>query len=291
MNVAPGGCFGHYAVMRSARILKRALAKVFPIAGLRLLEAELGELRRQNREYADRLAVLDEQIVSAPDWISALGRNAHFLSEPKFAAAWDVSAKANEPGWPEGVPDIRWRAHIALWAARNGASLEGDFVECGVHTGLLSLVICHAMDFADQPRRFFLFDTFDGIPLDRLSPSEHERAEHLNTTLYRDVHHAARQNFAPFPNAILVRGVLPESLEQAELGAIAYLSVDLNMAPSERAVIEALWDRIVPGAAILIDDYDWKGHEAQRDVWNRFAAERHQNIATLPTGQGLMIKR
>jgi O-methyltransferase len=225
------------------------------------------------------------------DGITVADRNLHFREDDNLKAAWAFAEQANAAGWAGNVPDIRWRAHIALWAARNCQHLQGDFVECGVHTGLLSLTICHGLDFARQPRKFWLFDTFNGIPLDQLEGKELARCEASNQDFYRDVLALARANFAPFPNAVLVPGVLPQSLDQASLDRIAYLSMDLNVAHYERQVIERLWDRLVSGAIVLIDDYDWKGYEKQRDSWNDFTASKGHFIATLPTGQGLLIKR
>lgn len=248
------------------------------------------ELRRQ----VENLAVWSDSLTARMienDGIIVRDRNLHFLDQADLKAAWAFAEQANAPGWADNVPDIRWRAHIALWAARSCQHLPGDFVECGVHTGLLSLTICHGLDFARQPRTFWLFDTFNGIPLDEVVEEELARCKAANQSFYRDVLAVARANFAPFPNVVLVPGVLPQSLEQANIDSIAYLSMDLNVAHYERQVIERLWDRLVSGAIVLIDDYDWKGHEQQRDSWNDFAAGKGHFIATLPTGQGLLIKR
>jgi O-methyltransferase len=222
--------------------------------------------------------------------IWAANRTLGFLDEPGFAAAWARSERDNAAGWPGGSPDVRWRAHIALWAARNGLQREGDFVECGVHTGLLSLVICHALDFASLPRRFYLFDTFNGIPTEGVEAAEMERVQRDNATIYTEVFDIARRNFAPFPNAVLVRGTLPGSLDEVPIGRIAYLSMDLNNRKAEQEVIERLWDRIVPGAVILLDDYAWITCESQRDMWDAFAASHGLSVATLPTGQGLLLR-
>jgi O-methyltransferase len=188
------------------------------------------------------------------------------------------------------MPDIRWRAHMACWAARHALTLEGDFVECGVHTGLLSMTVCHFLDFASVPRSFWLFDTFAGIPVDRLPEAERAGAEAMNRSHYFDCWEIAQRNFARWPNARLLRGILPESLASADLDRIAYLSVDLNSAAGERAVIDALWERLSPGAVVLIDDYAFKGHDQQYDMWNGFAHEHGRMIATLPTGQGLLLR-
>ncbi len=267
--------------------------RVSTIEQYKELDADrVGTIQRLQALDNDRVKVINELSarLHSIDGITALGRNRAFLNDEVFDAAWKMSAAANAPGWPQGVPDVRWRAHIALWAARHGLRLEGDFVECGVHTGLLSLVICHALKFEAQPRKFFLFDTFDGIPLDAVSASEIDLASASNASYYRDVFAIANENFSPFPNAKLVQGILPQSLADVPIDKIAYLSVDLNNVNAERGVIEKLWGKLVNGAIVLIDDYDWTGCELQKEMWDDFAGGRGLTIASLPTGQGLLIK-
>ncbi len=74
------------------------------------------------------------------------------------------------------------------------------------------------------------------------------------------------------------------------MGHIAYLSVDLNVAKYEQQCIERVWDRLVPGAHIVLDDYAFVGHEDQYDMWNEFTSLKNHMVLTLPTGQGLIIK-
>ncbi|MCY1248617.1 hypothetical protein D9M72_620630 [compost metagenome] len=112
-----------------------------------------------------------------------------------------------------------------------------------------------------------------------------------NKGIYQDVFSIATRNFAKFPNAKLVRGALPGTLDGTSIGQIAYLSIDLNSAKYERQCIDAVWDRVVEGASIVLDDYAFKGQEEQNAMWNKFASEKGQVILTLPTGQGLMIRQ
>ncbi len=250
-------------------------------------------INRASDDIARLLASLKEMSKRfyETDGMIASDRNMEFMDEPVFAEAWRKSREASVPGWPAGVPDVRWRAAIALWAARACLSLKGDFVECGVHTGLLSLVILNALDFGKKPRPFYLFDTFDGIPLEGLEGEELVHAKASNADIYTDVWGLAQKNFAPYKNARLVRGKLPGTLDQVKLGPIAYLSMDLNVAATEEAVMECLWDLLVPGAIVVVDDYGWIACKAQYEMWNAFANERGHYIAPLPTGQGLLIKR
>lgn len=224
------------------------------------------------------------------DGLGISGKNLSFLDDPRFDAAWNEAKRLNSDVW-ETVPDIRWRAHVACWAATQALRIPGDFVECGVHGGLLSLTVCHFTDFNTTGRKFWLFDTFSGVPLDVVAPSEREHVDMLNGVLYKDdVFERASRNFAPYGGARLVRGLLPGTIAEADIDRISFLSVDLNNALSERGTIEALWPKLSPGAVVVIDDYAFSGYEAQHATWNEFAASKMLSVLTLPTGQGIMLK-
>lgn len=246
------------------------------------------QLKKLRRRYGLESRTLHADYKA--DGLGVRNKELAFLEDPVFKAAWGKAVEGADLGFAGLIPDIRWRAHIALWAARRGLQLEGDFVECGVYTGLLSLTICHALGFAKTSRKFYLFDTFEGVPLDGLVGGERDLAAGLNKNMYRDVYEETRRHFAPFPTAELVRGILPGTLDRVRLERIAYLSIDLNNAAAEQPCIEKLWPRLVPGAFVVVDDYAFKGHRAQFDMWNAFSAEVGAPIVTLPTGQGLLVK-
>lgn len=228
----------------------------------------------------------------AADGVGVRGKTLAFLDEPDFARGWAAAERLNAEGWEKagGVPDVRWRAHVCVWAASNCLRLKGDFVECGVHTGLFALSIINALGFREQDRQFWLFDTFEGIPLDTVGEADRDLAAQLNTRIYSDVYALAMRNFADVPNARLVKGLLPATLDASPIGDVAFLSIDLNNAEAERSCIVRLWDRLVPGAMVVIDDYAFAGHEPQYAMWNEFAAAHDRRILTLPTGQGLLVR-
>src|SRR5260221_765837 len=95
--------------------------------------------------------------------------NTDFLREPKFVEAFRLGREA---GILNDTP-IHYRAYIACWAAMKGRDLEGDFVECGVYRGAMSRMVAHYVDFHELPKkRFYLLDTFSGIPRESLSEEE-----------------------------------------------------------------------------------------------------------------------
>ncbi len=232
------------------------------------------------------------------DALGTRGKSLKWREDPRFKDAWKTAEDGARLGWTDGaVPDVRWRVHVALWAASVGLRLEGDFVECGVHTGILTSAICDYHDWKAQSRNFWLFDTWGGIPTDgSLTPSEREMAVahnanmyHVDPNLFDNVRYAFARHRAD--NIHFVRGILPGTLKMIEkVDKIAYLSIDLNYAAVEKACIEALWDRLVPGAIVLIDDYGWAAHRDQTDMWDAFAAAKDRMIMTLPTGQGVLVK-
>ncbi len=207
-----------------------------------------------------------------------------------FASAWAFSMEHAKKGWDK-IPDIRWRAHMNLWAAQNALQLEGDLVECGVYTGIYSLTICEYLQFQNIDKKFYLFDLWDTIPTEHVLEGEKELVSDLNKTLYasHNIYESTKQIFSKFPNCQLVRGLVPDTLTQAP-EKISYLSVDMNNTYAEKAAIEFLWPRLTTGAIVVIDDYAWNGHKDQRHMWDAFAAKQGLSICNVPTGQGLLMK-
>ena len=64
----------------------------------------------------------------------------------------------------------------------------------------------------------------------------------------------------------------------------------MNIAAPEVAALEFFWDKLVIGAVVLLDDYGFQHYAEQYEAMNDFAAKHNVAIATLPTGQGLLIK-
>lgn len=223
--------------------------------------------------------------------LRTFGKTADFLNDPRFR-------RAHARGWNSGhkkvrhIDDNRWIIHVALWAASQAARLDGDFVECGVDTGMMSLAICDWLDFNRQDRDFWLFDTFDGIPDSQMSDAERTGiAAWHNREAYEECFAQAQANFAPWPRAHLIRGMVPDTLAAFPADRrVAYLSIDMNIVLPEIAAIEFFWDRMTPGGIVLLDDYGWSTHTAQKAAFDDFAARHGVSILSVPTGQGILIR-
>jgi hypothetical protein len=185
-----------------------------------------------------------------------------------------------------------WRLHVVLYLASRGLKLEGDFVECGVWRGFLAAAIARYTNWDTVPKTFYLFDTFEGLAEDRLTAEERantEKITHLNKH-FADSFGAAQANFAAYPNIKLVKGFVPDTLTTVEIEKVAYLSLDMNNVSPEIAAAEYFWDRMVPSAPIILDDYGFVSYEAQKRAFDDFARRKGVEVLHLPTGQGLILK-
>jgi hypothetical protein len=187
------------------------------------------------------------------------------------------------------IANWHWNLQTVLWAAQQARTVEGQFVELGVFKGHTSIFLAEYLEFAGWDKRWYLYDTFDGIPDDQLDPGwakNNKVVYNPQTFSYEEV----RARFAPFPNIEVIKGRVPEILLDNSPDRIAFLHMDLNNSTAEIAALEALFDRISLGGVIVFDDYGWAASKAQYDAENRWFADRGLQILTLPTGQGLFIK-
>jgi len=186
------------------------------------------------------------------------------------------------------VVNWQWNLQVALWAVQEAKDVQGDLVELGVFKGHTTLFCAEYVDFQTWPKRWWLYDTFEGIPEDQRAPGW----ENLNDRTYRDrfSYEEVTARFAHLPNIRLIKGRVPESLAESP-DRIAFLHVDLNNAPAEIGALEVLFDRVSPGGIILFDDFCWSTARAQYDQEKAWFAARGLRILPIPTGQGLFFKR
>lgn len=210
------------------------------------------------------------------DQLFTYHRNLSFMEDEKFMAAFQKHA--TDPI----EHAILWRLSIVAWGARNGMRLEGDFVECACYKGTTARIVCDYLDFSsNRGRNYYLYDLFEH---DESMP-HHSMAEH-SPQLFESV----RQRFTDTPNAVVTRGMVPGILEQVAPEKIAFMHLDLNNADAEIGALEILFDRMVAGAVLILDDYGWLAYREQKLAEDSWLEKRGYRVMELPTGQGLLIK-
>lgn len=225
------------------------------------------------------------------DYLTVWNKKLDFLTDEKFKTSYAEGIGSGHKIGDGGDLGIRWRVHVICWAARMASKIEGDFVECGVNTGIFSLAAMTYTDFDQLGKKFYLFDTFDGVPEDQMTDLEKSdgRVERYQN-FYFDCYELAQNNFKKFHSAVLVRGKVPDTLTSVSIDKVAYLSIDMNIAYPELSALNHFWPKLSPGGMVVLDDYAWMAHSYRKRDFDNFAAENSTEILTLPTGQGLMIK-
>ena len=65
----------------------------------------------------------------------------------------------------------------------------------------------------------------------------------------------------------------------------------MNNTLAEIGVLEFIFDRIVSGGIIILDDFGWSAYREQQHKEKDFFQKRNLKVMELPTGQGIVLKR
>jgi O-methyltransferase len=208
----------------------------------------------------------------AGDNLICFGRNLGFIHDKPFFDAWQAHTK---PGPERGAV---WRYATTAWAARQAARLDGDFVECGCYKGTTVRILLDTIDLS--ARRYFLYDLFEHDA----SMNHNSMPEH-SAELYDKV----KERFRDYPNVTIIKGSVPESFSQGLPERIAFAHIDMNNVAAEIGALEALAERFVPGAMIVLDDFGQTPYRAQHLAETKWFNDRGRYVLELPTSQGLVI--
>ena len=219
--------------------------------------------------------------------------NCDFMQEPDFVRAYargSQAARGVDHHW-------YWRFHVGLWCLRTAMRLSGDFVEFGVNYGMLASGGMLDLDWNRHDKHFYLFESFSGMKPEHVESAAtgRDHLESYNRTALSNGFYATsadevRANFAEFHNVHLIVGFVPDTLDQLAAEHVAFVHVDMNNPVPEELALRFVWDRIVPGGIVLLDDYAQKGFELQKRAMDELSREINFNILALPTGQGLIVK-
>ena len=174
----------------------------------------------------------------------------------------------------------------------NNNDIQGDFVECGVWAGGSIGAAC-LVDEMSGARDYWLFDTFEGMTkptsLDgEIAISEFSRLESENgysdwcRVGVDDVKKNLTKLGLSLERAHFVKGdILKTLLEPDNIPTkISLLRLDTDWYESTKIELNILYDLIVPGGVLIIDDYGyWEG---SRKAVEEFFQNRNKKPILLP---------
>jgi glycosyltransferase involved in cell wall biosynthesis len=138
--------------------------------------------------------------------------------------------------------------------------IPGDLIECGVWRGGASILMRGILlERGVSDRRVWVADSFAGLPVPHPDTDEGldlsaERNPELAVSL-EDV----QANFDAFGlldhQVRFLKGWFADTLAPAPIQQIAVLRADGDLYSSTTDILEALYERVVPGGFVVIDDY------------------------------------
>jgi O-methyltransferase len=227
-------------------------------------------------EYVDNAKYIGDGIITT--------HSIDILKIEEFAHSYTNAFEFVPAKW-HTIRDILWRSHIYSWAYNQGKSLNklhpnADFVELGVWYGILSKAALN-MDFGTSGTyNFYLCDPWG----EQRDLHKIEKSEKYSDDIFNIVH----ARFQQYANVKLLRGIVPDILEQIPSEKIAFLSIDMNSSKPERLALEFFWPKILQGGVIYLDDYG--DFSDLRNEVNDFLSDKEEKILYFPTGQALIIK-
>ena len=188
---------------------------------------------------------------------------------------------------PEGVA-------VAITACKYaaGSAIEGDFVECGVWRGGVSIAAKMIFEAYGSDKKVWLFDTFAGMT----EPTDVDRGLILGEDSFelfkknrRKGHvdwcyaslESVRGNFeragVDLGGVRFIKGDVCETLgdERYLPEAISVLRLDTDFYESTKKELEVLYPRLSPKGTLLIDDFGyWEGARKAVEEYFELRADR-----------------
>jgi len=144
-------------------------------------------------------------------------------------------------------------------------AVAGDVVECGSWRGGMVAGIAELL--GGKNRKYYLFDSFEGLPLAKAIDGDTAIAWQQDTTsdIYfdnctADIADAKRaMEYAGVPYEC-IKGWFDDTVPHNTIGPIALLRLDGDWYDSTMVCLKHLYPKVVTGGLIIIDDYAaWDG--------------------------------
>ena len=144
--------------------------------------------------------------------------------------------------------------------------VKGDYVECGVWRGGISLFMSgYAKVYEQVDRKTWLFDSFEGVPvgnsIERWKDangvpldSGWEESGDLSVSLENVQRHFVQYD-VDGPSNVFVQGWFSKTLPATDVQSIAVLIVDGDLYSSTYLVLQHLYHRVSIGGWVILDDW------------------------------------
>ena len=156
-------------------------------------------------------------------------------------------------------------------------NLKGDFVECGVWKGGNIILLNKLCEIYNLDKKIYAYDTFDGMSEPEVVDKDYKNNlaqvlmnENVKSSKNDNIHcfssydevHQNVNKFSNTSNVKFIKGKVEDTLKiKSNLPAeISILRLDTDFYSSTKIELETLYERLVSGGILIIDDYGhWQG--------------------------------
>jgi len=143
------------------------------------------------------------------------------------------------------------------------SDIPGDMLECGVFLGGSIIGAAHfANHFGMKGRKFHIFDTFEGFPIETIETDLHGATQDLSAlkVFNNSFRHIVERNIASSgldaEQFVLIQGKVEDTLKRDhQVDQAAYLRLDTDYFDSTLVELEVLYPKLSQGGVLIVDDY------------------------------------
>lgn len=156
--------------------------------------------------------------------------------------------------------------------------IPGDFFEAGVCQGGASIFLrALQVVFGEEQRKTWAADSFEGLPPATLPQDAGLDFTESNYPWLAFSQERVEEHFRRYDlwsdQVRLVKGWFNETLPELDCGPLALLRLDADLYQSTMDILVNLYDKVVPGGFVVVDDYG--AFEACRLAIDDFRRERN----------------
>ena len=171
-------------------------------------------------------------------------------------------------------------------------NVPGDIVELGCNVGTTSLFIRRLMDETKTNKKFFVYDSFEGLP--------EKTIQDQNTTQRQFVQGQCKTSLETFKSNFAKYGLKEPKINVGWFKEIddalypekiSFAFFDGDFYTSIMDSFEKVYHKLSPGAALLIHDYGWEGLPGVENACNEFLKDKPEKVQVLGQKLGVLIKK
>jgi O-methyltransferase len=177
------------------------------------------------------------------------------------------------------------RCYYLTKVARQAVHLDGDFVEAGSYRGGTALLLKLELERAKSSKVFHIMDSFEGMKAVSTGADRHRVGDLSDTSL-----EGVQAVVGTGPNLDYRKGWIPETFKGLEDRRFAFAHIDLDLYQSILDACTFVYPRMVPGGAMVFDDYGFPNNPGARRAVDEFFRDLPEEPIVLPSGQAVVLR-